>query len=161
MQFPRIELKNVVRENQESFWRKERVSLWPKKSRKLSWIKGGSFWLREGAVYNCEGWFGLANNSTWSYLPNFPKGALLWLGLSHPWGWIALTGHHWPQITKKVIHKPIKDKFEPIASVWLMIWLFNAYVSINSECFALDCRNNRSILCAMMLKRSTGNRSCY
>ena len=23
------------------------------------------------------------------------------------------------------------------------------------------CRNNRSILCAMMLRRSTGNRSCY
>ena len=45
----------------------------------------------------------------------------MWLGLGNPWGWLALTGHHWPQLTKQVIDKYIKDKFKPIDSVW-MIW---------------------------------------
>ena len=71
-------------------------------------------------------------------LSKFPKGLLMWLGLGHPWGWLALTGHHWPPLTKQVIHKSIKDKFKPISSVWLMIWLLNSYVSIISKCCASD-----------------------
>ena len=65
------------------------------------------------------------------------RGVLLWLGLGHPWGWLAFIGHHWPQLTKKVIHKSIKYEFEPIASV-LMIWYCVYSMWTYSECCASE-----------------------
>ena len=52
---------------------------------------------------------------------NFPRRELMWLGLGSPWGWLALTGHHWPQLTRQVTQNSIKGEFDPIFGVW-MIW---------------------------------------
>ena len=73
-----------------------------------------------------------------SYIPNYPRRELMWLGLGNPWGWLALTGHHWPPLAKQVIQTAIKVEFEPIYWVWLLCMLIYAYVRIPFEWCASD-----------------------
>ena len=43
--------------------------------------KRNNYLTKEGAVTKSKGCVGHGNISTWSYIPNFPRRVLMWLGL--------------------------------------------------------------------------------
>ena len=103
--FPLRELTKYVRRKAWFFLEGKNNFLMSQEKKKAAITQKQHRWLRESPVFKCEGLFGLGNNSAWSYFLNFPRGTFMWLGFGKPWGWLALTGHHWPPLDKQVNQK--------------------------------------------------------